>query len=136
LDALRIWDTHDHPATWPRFFQALEEIVTGERGYGPAGMSAAGVDRKRSASGQAVGEDQAHTACRLNDARGDFQQPQPQGVELGPLQIARGEVCVADSECRPTCVGMQDEPNLIGERRMAGGLVGSELGFVRFEEAF
>ena len=82
------------------------------------------------------GEGQTHAARCFDDAGGDFQQPQSEGVELGSGQIARGWNGVADGEHQPIGPRMQDEPDLIGERRSAGGAVGSELALVQLDEIF
>jgi hypothetical protein len=72
----------------------------------------------------------------LNDAGGDFQQPQPQRRKLGFRQIALRWNGVSDAKHQPMGGGVQDKTHLIGERGAAGCAVGGELGFVRLDEVF
>lgn len=65
------------------------------------------------------GESKAHTARGLDYTRGDLQKPQPQRRELGFRQIARARDRVAHAEHQPIGGRVQDEANLIGERRTA-----------------
>jgi len=57
-----------------------------ERENRPSGRKAMCSPRLRSF---ALKGEASEVACRFDDADGDFQQPQAQGVKLGPGQIAR-----------------------------------------------
>ena len=60
-----------------------------------------------------VGEpDAAHAFL---DTDRDFDEPQPQGRELGLGQIADRRDGVADGEQEPVGGGVKDEPDLVGD---------------------
>ena len=72
-------------------------------------------------------EGDAHAMPGLDDPGGDLEQPQAQGRELGPGEVADFRDGVADREHQPVGGRVQHEAHLVGERRAAGGAVGSEL---------
>src|SRR5271163_2210782 len=83
------------------------------------------------------------TSCRkgetdaaggLDDAGGDFQQPEPDGGELGRCQIAWLRNGVANGEDEPIGGGVEDQADLVGERRAATGTVGGKLGLVQLDQ--
>ena len=84
--------------------------------------------------GTSCRKSETDAACGLNDAGSDFQQPQPDGGELGRCQIARLWDGVTNGEDEPIGGGVEDEANLIGERRAATGAVGGKLGLVQLDQ--
>lgn len=108
----------------------------------PRRSRAAGHEQRRRQGAEEIGlgvsggEGEAHAARGLDHASGDFQQPQAQRGELGFRQIARLWDRIANAEHQPIGGGVQDEANLIGERRAAGGSIGAKLRFVQLDEVF
>src|SRR5437588_3087239 len=84
--------------------------------------------------GTSCRKSETDAACGLNDAGSDFQQPQPDGGELGRCQIARLWDGVTNGEDEPIGGGVEDEANLVGERRAATGAVGGKLGLVQLDQ--
>ena len=72
----------------------------------------------------------------LDDAGGDLEQAQPDGRELGPGEILPPGHGIAQSEHQPVGRAVQDEPELVGERALAGGAVGGELDLVQLDQIF
>lgn len=86
--------------------------------------------------GMTGGEGQSHAASRFDDARRDFQEPQPQRRKLRLRQIALFGNGVAHGQHQPIGGGVQNERDLIGDSRTAGRAVGCELGLVQLDEIF
>ena len=81
------------------------------------------------AAGHALGSVQGDAGLHLDDAGGDLDQAQPQGVELGaPPRRAFGQGG-AQGPHRPVGAGVQEQPELIGGGAGAGGAVGGEVAF-------
>ena len=73
-------------------------------------------DQRRFGAGGGEGETDA--GCGLDDAGADLQQPQAQRGELGFGERIGLRDGVAERQDQPVGGGMQDEPDLIGERRL------------------
>jgi hypothetical protein len=80
-------------------------------------MSAAGKGPKRWASGPGGGEGQANAAAHFDDAGGDLEEFEAQRGERRLGQVARGGNGVADGEHQPIGGGVENEADLVGERR-------------------
>ena len=76
------------------------------------------------------GEGDPHPGRRLSDARGDLEQPHPQGCGLGAGQWLGLWDRVPQLQHEPVGAGVQHEAHLIGERRAATGAVRCKLGLV------
>src|ERR1700757_4548792 len=70
----------------------------------------------------------------LDDAGCDLEKPEPDRVELGRCQIARLWDGIAHGEDEPIGGGVEDEADLVGERRAATGAIGGELGLVQLDQ--
>src|SRR5215210_7293675 len=66
------------------------------------------------------GEGDAHTACGLADTRGDFQEPEPDGVELGLGECVGFRDGVTQGEHEPIGGGVENEAHLVGAGVPAG----------------
>ena len=69
--------------------------------------------------GTSCREGETDAAGRLDDTGCDFEKPEPDGGELGRGQIARLRDSVAHGEDEPIGGGVEDEADLVGERRAA-----------------
>src|SRR6201989_1980011 len=83
------------------------------------------------------------TSCRkgetdaagcLDDTGCDFEKPEPDRGELGGGQIARLRDGVAHGKDEPIGGGVENEADLVGERRATAGAVGGELGLVQLDQ--
>ena len=66
----------------------------------------------------------------LDDTGCDLEKPEPDRVEFGRCQITRLRDGVAHGQNEPIGGGVEDEADLVGERRAATGAIGGELGLV------
>jgi hypothetical protein len=72
----------------------------------------------------------------LGDAGGDFDQTEPDRVELG-VAPERGARCqAAQAQQQPVGGGVDQEAELVGCRLAAGGAVGGEVQLVRLDQVF
>jgi hypothetical protein len=69
--------------------------------------------------GTSCREGETNAAGRLGDTGGDFEKPEPDRCELGRGQITRLRDGVAHSEDEPIGGGVENEADLVGERRAA-----------------
>src|SRR6185437_13330631 len=128
-------------ASRPALLYALEETA-GRKGplrpvvQGPRGMSAAGRPAKSSASGQAAAKAKRTRLGHFDHASGDLEQLEAQCRELGLGQVALFRNGVADGEHEPIGNGVQNEADLVGERRVAGRAIGGKLSLVQLDEIF
>ena len=70
----------------------------------------------------------------LDDARACLEQFLAEGCELGPVERHAARHGIAEREHQPVGGGVQDQPELVGERALAGGAVGGELGLVQLDQ--
>ena len=70
----------------------------------------------------------------LDDASADLEQTQPECGELGAGERRGPGDGVAQGEHQPVGAGVQDQPELIGERALAGGSVRGELTLVHLDQ--
>lgn len=95
-------------------------------GCGPAG-SGSGESGGEMADQRCVwtggGEGEADAGCGLDEAGAEFQQSEAQGGELGDRQRARFRDGVAYREEQPVGGGMEDQTDLVCQRRTATGAV-------------
>lgn len=70
----------------------------------------------------------------LDDAGADLEQAQPEGGELGVGERHRTGDGAAQGEHQPVGCGVQDQPDLVGERALAGGSVRGELALVQLDQ--
>lgn len=103
----------------------------GPRGSGPLWDERIGHAAEQIGVGTSCCESETDTNCSLDDTRCDFQQPEPDCIELSRCQITNFRNGVAYGEDEPIGCGVEDEADLIGERRAAAGAVGGELGLVQ-----
>ena len=115
------------PPDGPYFATRLRDGL-GERGHAPRRSR---TERKQRA-GQAAeeigfrtcrGEGETHAARGLDDAGGDFQETKPQRRELGRGQFPGFGNGVAHGQHQPISGGVENEADLIGERRTAAGAI-------------
>jgi hypothetical protein len=66
---------------------------------------------------------------QFDDAGGEFQQAQPQGVELHDTPSGARRHQAAHRPQQPVGAGMQEQAELVGLGRVAGGSVGGEVVF-------
>src|SRR6188472_370422 len=86
--------------------------------------------------GTCRGERKANAACGLDDTGGDFQEPKTQRRELGSGQFPDFGNGVAYGQHQPISGGVENEANLIGERRTAAGAIGGELRLMQLDQIF
>ena len=79
-------------------------------------------------------EGEAHTAGGFNDACCDLDPAQTQRRELSFCEVTRFWNGVPHTQHQPVSGCVQNEPNLIGDRRTARRSIGSQLGFVELDE--
>ena len=72
----------------------------------------------------------------FDDAGADLEQASADGGELGPVERHPARHRIAQGEHEPVGGGVEDEPELVGERALAGGAVGGELDLVQLDEVF
>ena len=102
---------------------------------GPLGMSTAGRDAKSSASGPAAAKAR-RTRLAISMTRAAILSSLRRSVANSQREIARFGNGVADGKHQPVGGGVEDEANLIGERRAARRAVGGELSLVQLDEIF
>ena len=76
--------------------------------------------------GTCRGERKANAAGGLDDTGGDFQETKSQRRELGSGQFPGFGNGVAHGKHQPISGGVENEADLIGERRTAAGAIGGE----------
>src|SRR5450432_168173 len=114
-------------------------MTEGDRGLTPHGSwplrdQGVGEAAEQIGLGTSCREGETNAAGRLGDTGGDFEKPEPDRCELGRGQITRLRDGVAHSEDEPIGGGVENEADLVGERRAAAGAVGGELGLVQFDQ--
>ena len=67
------------------------------------------------------GEGQTDARDGLDDAGAELEEPEPQGGELGVAEVMGFGHRIADGEHQPIGGGMEDETDLVGDRRAAAG---------------
>jgi len=70
----------------------------------------------------------------LDDAGADLEQAQPERCELGLGQRPDGGNGIANAEYQPIGAGVQNQPDLIGDRALARGAVRGELRLVHLDQ--
>jgi hypothetical protein len=108
-------------------------------GAGPAGQGPSGQQRAWQAADQVGfgtrrGERKANAARGLDDPGGDFQEPKTQRRELGSGQFLDFGNGVTHGQHQPLSGGVENEANLIGERRTAAGAIGGELRLMQLDQ--
>ena len=84
--------------------------------------------------GTCRGERKANAAGGLDDTGSDFQETKTQGRELGCGQFPGFGNRVAHGQHQPISGGVENEANLIGERRTATGAIGGELRLMQLDQ--
>src|SRR6202166_1418306 len=84
--------------------------------------------------GTCRGEGEAHAARGLDDTGGDFQEAETQRRELGSGQFPGFWNGVAHGQHQPISGGVENEADLIGERRTAAGAIGGELRLMQLDQ--
>ena len=70
----------------------------------------------------------------FDDAGADLEQAQPESGELGAGERHCAWDDVAQGKHQPVGAGVQDQPELVGERALAGGSVRGELALVQLDQ--
>ncbi|BDV36183.1 hypothetical protein SS37A_37130 (plasmid) [Methylocystis iwaonis] len=96
--------------------------------------SASGRDTEEIGLGTGGGESKAHALAVSITRAAIFNSRRRNVRKLGFRQIARLRDSVADAEHQPKGGGVQDEANLIGERRTARRSVGGKLPLMELDE--
>ena len=113
----------------------------GERGRTPR---RSGTEREQRA-GQAAeevgfrtcrGEGETHAARGFDNPGGDFQETKTQRCELGSGQFPDFGNGVAHGQHQPIGGGVENEADLIGERRTATGAIGGKLCLMQLDQVF
>ena len=103
-------------------------------GQGPAAARRPASRRKRGGVRAGRGEVYADAGGLFDDAGADLEQAQPEGGKLGAGERGCTGDGVAQGEHQPIGAGVQDQPELIGERALAGGSVRGELSLVQLDQ--
>ena len=82
------------------------------------------------------GEGQTDARDSLDDAGAKLEQPEPPGSELGMAEVMGFGHRIADGEHQPIGGSMEDEADLVGDRRAAAGAVGSQCNSPKIEKMF
>ena len=82
-------------------------------------MEAAGEAAEQHRMRAGGGEGDANLVAGLDDPACHFEQVQPEGGELGTGQVVRPGDAVAQGQQQPVGGGVQDEADLVGQRRAA-----------------
>jgi len=111
----------------------------GERGRPPRGSRTERQQRAGQAAdqvgfGTSRGERKANTARGLDDPGGDFQEAKTQRCELGSGQFLGFGNGVAHGQHQPISGRVENEADLVGERRTAAGAIGGELRLVQLDQ--
>ena len=69
----------------------------------------------------------AHAGSLLDHPGAGLEQSVAEGGELGPVERHAAGHGVAQREHQPVGRGVQDQPELVGERALAGSAAGGEL---------
>ena len=72
----------------------------------------------------------------FSTTRADLEQALADGRELGPSERDPAGYGIAQGEHQSVGRGVQNEPELVGERALAGGPVGGELALVQLDQIF
>ena len=70
----------------------------------------------------------------LDHAGADLEQAVAEGCELGPVERHPARHGIAEREHQPVGRGVEDQPELVGGRALAGGAVGGELDLVLLDK--
>lgn len=97
-------------------------------------MKAACEPREQSCLWTGSGKGEADTGSRLGDARSNLDQAEPQSRELSRGERLRVGDGITQPEHEPLCPRMEDEADLIGQRRAATGAIRSKLRVVQLDE--
>jgi hypothetical protein len=84
--------------------------------------------------GTCRGERKANAAGGLDDTGGDFQETKSQRRELGSGQFPGFGNGVAHGKHQPISGGVENEADLIGERRTAARAIGGELCLMQLDQ--
>ena len=84
--------------------------------------------------GTCDGERKANAARGLDDTGCDFQETKTQGRELGSGQLSDFGNGVAHGQHQPIGGGVENESDLIGERRTATGAIGGKLRLMQLDQ--
>ena len=79
---------------------------------------------------------EAHFGGLLTHSGTDLQEAQLDGVEIGPGPLGASQAAVFDRVQQHVGDAVQEPPELVGGKAMAGGAVGVQEGLVIFDEAF
>ena len=126
------------PPDDPYFATRLRDGL-GERGHTPP---RSGTERQQRAwqAAEEVGfgtcrdERKANAARGLDDTGGNFQETKTQRRELGGGQFPGFGNGVAHGQHQPKSGGVENEADLIGERRTATGAIGGELRLMQLDQ--
>ena len=122
-----------------RYFATRLRDGLGERGRTPRRLRTERQQRAGQAAdqvgfGTCRGERKANAAGGLDDTGGDFQETKTQRCELGSGQFPDFGNGVAHGQHQPISGGVENEANLIGERRTAAGAIGGELCLMQLDQ--
>jgi hypothetical protein len=84
--------------------------------------------------GTCCGEGEANAARGLDDPGSDFQETKTQRRELGSGQFPGFGNGVTHGQHQPISGGVENEADLIGERRTAAGAIGGELRLMQLDQ--
>ena len=115
------------------------ERGSGSRGTPPRRSGSRGREPARQHAeqgGVGAGRDEvdAHAGGLLHHPGADLEQSSADGGELGPGEVHPARHRIAEREHKPVGGGVEDQAELVGERALAGGAVGGELGLVLLDE--
>ena len=102
----------------------------------PGGLQGDGDPAEQAGLRASGGEGQTDARGSFDDTGADFEEPEPQGGELGVTEGMGFGHRIADGEHQPIGGGMEDEADLVSERRAAAGAVGGELALVHLDQIF
>lgn len=117
------------------FERAGDLKLSGSTGCCPGGVMVQraeipGERPQQAGLGTGGGECQADARDGFEDAGAELEEPEPQRGELGFAEMMGCGHRLAQGEHQPVCGGVQDEADLVGDRRTAAGAVGGKLALV------
>ena len=84
--------------------------------------------------GTRAGQRDADAGRGLDDPRGDLDQPQAEGGELGGSERGGLRQRLAQAPHQPVGCGVEEEPHLVGVGGAARGAVALQLGLVELDQ--
>ena len=108
--------------------------ASGPRGLWSGGLQHDGDPAEEIGFGACGCEGQTDARGGLDDAGAELEESEPQGGEFGVAEVMGCGNRVTDVEHQPIGGGMENQTDLVGDRRSAAGSIGGELSLVHLDQ--